>query len=57
MLVSSNLIISSNQVTLPDCEKVGQTAHQASRFRTMCPKAVPVSRVEVSFLAGGKRGP
>ena len=39
-----------------DCEKVGQTAHQASRFRTMCPKAVPVSRVEVSFLAGGKRG-
>ena len=39
-----------------DCEKVGQTAHQASRFRTMYPNAVPVNRVEVSFLAGGKRG-
>ena len=39
-----------------DCEKVGQTAHQASRFCTMYPKAVPVSKVEVSFLARGKRG-
>ena len=36
-----------------DCEKVGQTAHQASRFRAMYPNAVPVSRVEVSFLARG----
>ena len=39
-----------------DCEKVGQTAHQACRFRTIYPNAVPVSRVEVSFLARGKRG-
>ena len=39
-----------------DCVKVGQTAHQASRFRAMYPNAVPVSRVEVSFLARGKRG-
>ena len=39
-----------------DCEKVGQKAHQASKFHGIYPNAVPVSKVEVSFLAGGKRG-
>ena len=39
-----------------DCEKVGQKAHQASRFRGMYPNVVPLNKVEVVFLAGGRRG-
>ena len=39
-----------------DCKKVGQTAYKASKFKAMYPNAVPVSKVEVSFLARGKRG-
>ena len=30
-----------------DCVKVGQKAHQASRFSGIYPNAVPVSKVEV----------
>ena len=39
-----------------DCGKVGHKAHQASRFSGIYPNAVPVSKVEVVFLARGKRG-
>ena len=39
-----------------DCGKVGHKAHQASRFSAMYPNAVPVTKVEVVFLARGKRG-
>ena len=39
-----------------DCVKVGQKAHQASRFSGIYPNAVPISKVEVVFLARGKRG-
>ena len=39
-----------------DSEKIGLKAHQASRFSAMYPNAVPISKVEVVFLARGKRG-
>ena len=50
----------SNEVTYVlvkfDNEQVGLQARQSSRYRTRYPSAVPLSKVEVVFLAKGKRG-
>ena len=50
----------SNDVTTVlvrfDSQQVGVKSSQASQYRVMYPNAVPVSKVEVVFLAGGKRG-
>lgn len=39
-----------------DNEKVGIKAYQSSQYRSSYPKAVPLTKIEVVFLAKGKRG-
>ena len=39
-----------------DNKQVGVKAHQGSLFRALYPNAVPVTKVEVVFLAKGKCG-
>ena len=39
-----------------DNEQVGVKAQQCSQYRTAYPNAIPLSKIEVVFLAKGKRG-